>query len=99
MNEKMERMLEQLVKEFNELSEWVVWGYEQKERGRCDEGLFQRTIGMKLCVEGFMKDLADLMGIKLKYGWDFEVYGRGEKWEQEFKYRTVEIVKEGKQRE
>ena len=90
MNEKMELLLKQMVDDFNRYSRSVALSRaEDKE----DEGTIQRTIGMKICTEGFMRDLANLMGVRLKYKFDVHVYRRGEKWEQELKYGTVEIVK------
>ena len=99
MNEKMERMLEKMVDDFNKYSELVALRYIRREESKYAERLLQRSIGRRECIEEYMKGLADLMGVKLKYGHGFEVYGRGEEWEQEIKYRTVEVVKEGKQYE
>ena len=94
MNEKMELLLEKMVDDFNEYSELVALSYaEDKE----DEEL--RYMGKMDCIEEYLLDLANLMGVKLKYKFDVHVYGRGEKLERKLKYRTVEIVKEGKQRE
>lgn len=89
MNEKMERMLAKMVDDFNRYSKLVTSGYEQS---------FQWCMGNMNSIEEYMVELAGLMGVELKYGWDFEVYGRGE-GRYDIKYRTVEIVKEGKQRE
>lgn len=90
MNEKMERMLERMVDNFNFYSRTVAWSCAEDK-----EELRQWYLGKMNCIEEYMEELAKVMGVKLKYGWGFEVYGRGEKWEQELRYRTVEIVKEG----
>lgn len=91
MNEKMELLLEQMVDDFNLYSKSVAWSCAEGEESR----FLQWSLGKISGVEEYMVVLARLMGVKLKYGWGFEVYGRGEKWEQELRYRTVEIVKEG----
>lgn len=94
MNEKMELLLEQMVDDFNHYSRSVALiRAENKE----DEGTLQWNRGSLDRVEDYMEGLANLMGVKLKYKFDVHVYGRGQKWEQELKYGTVEIVKEGKQ--
>ena len=90
MNEKMERMLERMVDNFNLYSRSVAWGCAEDK-----EELRQWYLGKMNCIEEYMEELAKVMGVKLKYGHGFEVYRRGEKWEKELKYRTVEIVKEG----
>lgn len=91
MNEKMERMLAKMVDDFNCYSKSVAWSCAEGEESR----FLQWSLGKISGVEEYMVVLARLMGVKLKYGWDFGVYGRGQAWEQEFKHRTVEIVKEG----
>ncbi|PNH18653.1 hypothetical protein B6K86_08635 [Lachnospiraceae bacterium] len=93
MNEKMELLLEQMVDDFNHYSRSVALSRADDK----DEGTLQWNRGSLDRVEDYMEGLAHLMGVKLKYKFDVHVYGRGEKWEQELKYGTVEIVKEGKQ--
>ena len=96
MNDKMERMLEQMLEQMvddcNRYSKSAILSCaEDKE----NKEFLQWTLGKMNCVEEYMVELAKVMGVKLKYGHGFEVYRRGQKWEKELKYRTVEIVKEG----
>lgn len=92
MNEKMERMLEQMVDDFNLYSKSVALSCaEDKE----NKEFLQWNLGNMNSIEEYMVELARLIGVELKYGYDFEVYEREENREQEIQYRTVEIVKEG----
>lgn len=90
MNVTMERMLAKMVDDFNRYSKSVALSYAEENK----EAL-NWSLGRMGCVEEYMNELARVMGVKLKYGHGFEVHRRGEKWEKELKYRTVEIVKEG----
>ncbi len=92
MNENIELMLKQMADDFNRHSRSFALNYEE---GKEDEGFLQWNLGNMNSIEEYMVELARLMGVELKYGWDFEVYGLGEKWERKIKYRAVEIVKEG----
>lgn len=92
MNKYIESMLKKMVDDFNRYSKTAILSCaEDKE----DKEFLQWNLGKMNCLEEYLVEFAKMMGVELKYGWDFEVYGRGEKWEQELKYRTVEIVKEG----
>lgn len=92
MNKYIESILKQTADDFNRCSKSVALSCaEDKE----DKEFLQRNLGKMNCLEEYLVEFAKMMGVELKYGWDFEVYGRGEKREQEIKYRTVEIVKEG----
>ena len=94
MNETMEWMLKQMVDDFNCYSKTAILSCAEGEKSR---DFLQWTLGEMNCVEEYMVELAKVMGVKLDYKYGVCVFGRGEKWEKELKYRTVEIVKEGKQ--
>ena len=92
MNVTMEWMLEKMVDDFNCYSKSVAWSCAEGEESR---DFLQWNLGKISGVEEYMVVLARLMGVKLDYKYGVCVFGRGEKWEKELKYRTVEIVKEG----
>lgn len=89
MNEKMELLLEQMVDDFNRYSRSFALSCAE------DKEFLQWNLGNMNSIGEYMVELARLVDVKLKYGYGFEVYERWEKREQEIKYRTVEIVKEG----
>ncbi len=90
MKEYIELMLKQMADDFNRYSKSVALSYAEENKE-----VLNWNLGRMGCVEEYMNELARLMDVKLKYGYGFEVYEREEKREQEIKYRTVEIVKEG----
>ena len=89
MNKYIESMLKQMVDDFNHYSRSVALSHAEENKE-----VLNWNLGRMGCVEEYMNELARVMGVELKYGWDFEVYGRGE-GRYDIKYRTVEIVKEG----
>ena len=73
-------LLEQLIDDFNEYSnKLVTLGCAQSK----DEKVFQWYSGNMNCIEEYMKELANLMGVKLIY------------IVHDIKYRTVKIGEEG----
>lgn len=90
MNENIELMLKQMADDFNRYSRSFALSYAEENKE-----VLNWNLGRMGCVEEYMNELARVMGVKLKYGHGFEVHRRGQVWEKELKYRTVEIVKEG----
>ena len=95
MNKYIESILKQTADDFNRCSKSVALSCAEDKEDKEDKEFLQWNLGKMNCLEEYLVEFAKMMGVELKYGWDFEVYGRGEKWEKELKYRTVEIVKEG----
>lgn len=91
MNENIELMLKQMADDFNRYSRSFALSCAE------DKEFLQWNLGNMNSIGEYMVELARLIGVELKYGYDFEVYEREENREQEIKYRTVEIVQEGKQ--
>lgn len=92
-NVTMKAILEKLVDDFNNYSELVALNYAQMEEGRCAEEMLQWNRGIMNCIEEYMTELANVMGVKLEYEYGVHSFGFDD-WKRYLEYRTARIGKE-----
>lgn len=82
MSKKDQKILQKLMIEYNNFSELVALNYQQK----AEEGILQWNRGSLNTIEIFLKDFAELCGVKLVY-----TFGTHPFLNRELEYRTVHL--------
>lgn len=84
------QMLEKLVSDFNTYSELVALNYSKKEEGECEEGMLQWNRGNLNRIEEYLKEMANLLGVKLYWECREHTFGYDD-WKRILEYRTVSV--------
>lgn len=91
MNVTMIAWINKLVKDYNNYSELVALNYAKKKEGECDETTLQWNRGHMYCIDEYLKELADTVGVQLEYECNAHSFGYGD-WQRTLEYQTVRAI-------
>lgn len=86
----MNEMILKLVADFNNYSELVALNYSKQKEGKGDEGTLQWNRGHLDCIEEYLKEMAEDMGVGLVWECNEHTFGFDD-WKRQLTYRTVHI--------
>ena len=86
-------IIDRMIEDFNTYSELVALNYAKKKENSCPDNVLEWNRGHLYCVEEYLRELAEDVGVKLEWECGIHKFGYDD-WQRWLEYVTVRRVKE-----